>query len=70
MDVELTAWEYNYVGQILHIGPFTEEWGTIQTMYEYVESEGYDVISESHEEIYLSDPRKTPSEKCVESLTT
>ncbi|MDI6402579.1 GyrI-like domain-containing protein [Balneolaceae bacterium ANBcel3] len=48
--------------QILHIGPYSEELPTIQTMKAFISEHG---LSEHglHHEIYLSDPRKSPPER-------
>lgn len=48
--------------QIMHIGPYSTEPGTIDKMKIFMESNG---LSETglHHEIYISDPRKTPPEK-------
>jgi len=63
VEIKLTTWDYGDVGQILHVGPYTEEWPTIQQLHGHVESNGYQVIPDSHEEIYLSDSRKTAPDK-------
>jgi len=48
--------------QILHVGPFAEEHTTIQRIHAFVRDQGYRLAGKHHE-IYLSDPRKTASEK-------
>ena len=53
--------------QILHMGSFDEEQGSVSAMDEYLQQEGYENdISDHrlHHEIYLLDPRKTTIEKC------
>ncbi len=52
--------------QIMHIGSYDNEPATVALMDEYVKENGYvNDINENrlHHEIYLSDPRKTASEK-------
>ena len=63
VDVKLTSWEYGKVGQILHVGSYTEEGSTIRKLHEYVKSQGYNVVPNSHEEIYLTDPTKSSPDK-------
>mgnify|MGYP002579918994 CR=1 FL=1 len=53
--------------QIMHIGAFDDEPETVAVMDKYLEENGYvnDFTDERlHHEIYLSDPRKTATEKC------
>ncbi len=52
--------------QIMHIGPFDDEPGTVALMDEYLEQKGYvNDFNENrlHHEIYLSDARKVAPEK-------
>lgn len=48
--------------QILHIGPYATEPGTIAEMRKTMEENNF-VENGLHHEIYLSDPRKTPPQK-------
>jgi len=48
--------------QTLHIGPFSEEGPTIESLHAYIEAAGGRRIKKHHE-IYLSDPRRTAPEK-------
>lgn len=53
--------------QMMHIGAFDNEPETVAMMDKYLEESGYvnDFTGKRrHHEIYLSDPRKTASEKC------
>ena len=48
--------------QCMHIGPYDDEPATVQKMHAFMEQEGYDLdITDErrHQEIYLSDARKT-----------
>lgn len=49
-------------GQILHIGPFSEEGPTIQRLHQFIEEQGGQLRGKHHE-IYLSDIRKAAPEK-------
>ena len=52
--------------QIMHLGPYDGEPGTIRQMQAFLEAEGYITdINETrkHHEIYFNDPRKTAPEK-------
>ncbi|MBQ8958555.1 MAG: GyrI-like domain-containing protein [Bacteroidales bacterium] len=64
--VEFFHFEEGKCVQCMHIGSYDDEPATIKAMADYAESQGYKMaISEHrrHHEIYLSDPRKTASEK-------
>jgi len=63
IEVKLTTWEYGKVGQIIHQGPYSEEKPTIQKLHDYVQSQGYEIVPDSHEEIYLTGPTKSSPDK-------
>jgi hypothetical protein len=46
----------------MHIGPFDDEWKTVEIMDSFVKEQGYEKIGKHHE-IYLSDFRRTAPEK-------
>jgi hypothetical protein len=48
--------------QIMHIGPYSAEGPNIAKIHDFIHSSGH-VLSGKHHEIYLSDVRKTASEK-------
>jgi hypothetical protein len=48
--------------QMLHLGPFDNEWETISQMLEFAQEVGYQSHGRHHE-IYLSDPRRVPPER-------
>lgn len=48
--------------QILHIGPYEQEESTIQILHKFIKDSGFDLAGK-HQEIYLSDPRRTEPEK-------
>lgn len=49
--------------QMLHLGSYDDEPASFEQMEKYCKSNGYTRLSKVHREIYLSDPRKTASEK-------
>jgi hypothetical protein len=49
--------------QMLHIGSYDLEPESFRIMEKYVEENGYQRISKIHQEIYLSDARKTKTEQ-------
>ena len=49
-------------GQIMHIGPFSEEGPTIAMLHKYIEQQGHQ-LSGKHHEIYLSDIRRADPAK-------
>jgi hypothetical protein len=64
-DIVKIEFEEFYEGlsaQIMHIGPFSEEGATIESLHKFIEEKGYRKRG-YHHEIYLSDPRKTAQEK-------
>jgi hypothetical protein len=48
--------------QMLHLGPFENEWETISQLLEFAREAGYESHGRHHE-IYLSDPRRVPPER-------
>jgi hypothetical protein len=60
--VRLETLEEGPSAQILYLGPFSEEGPTIQRMHDFIHAAGKE-LRDKHHEIYLSDPRRTASEK-------
>lgn len=60
--VRLDTYKEGLAVQILYLGAYADEGPTIVTMHEFIESQGY-AIHGKHHEIYLSDPRRTATEK-------
>jgi hypothetical protein len=48
--------------QMLHVGPYSAENATIESMCAFARSEGYE-FGDKHHEIYLSDPHRVAPEK-------
>lgn len=61
-EVRFESFEEGLVVQQMHIGPFDDEWKTVEPMHVWVEEQGYKLVNKHHE-IYLSDMRRTPPEK-------
>ncbi|MEW6034096.1 MAG: GyrI-like domain-containing protein [Chloroflexota bacterium] len=56
VSVQVERWDYGTVAQVLHIGPYAEEWPTVQRLHAFITDKGYE-ISGVHEEEYLTTPR-------------
>jgi hypothetical protein len=61
-DVALVTIEEGSCVQMLHVGPYTEEWRSLESMHALAEREGREVHGRHHE-IYLSDPRRVAPAK-------
>ncbi len=61
-DVRLESWREGKAVQMMHIGPYSEEPGTIAKMHQFAAENGYQPAGKHHE-IYFSDPRRTKPEK-------
>ena len=59
--VRLEKWKEGPSVQVMHVGPYAEEWQTIKRLMEYAER--YGVATGKHHEIYLGDPRRSAPEK-------
>lgn len=65
--VRFETWQEGLCVQALHTGPFSEEPATLAKMTAFMQQENLlddTGFERRHHEIYLSDPRKTPPEKC------
>ncbi|WP_206606646.1 GyrI-like domain-containing protein [Steroidobacter cummioxidans] len=60
--VEFAAFEEGKAGQVLHIGPFSEEGPTIEKLHRFIEAQGLKLTGKHHE-IYLSDIRRAAPAK-------
>ncbi len=54
-DVKIQTWEYGEVAEILHIGSYSSEIPTIESLKKFINDNGY-TISGDHEEEYLKGP--------------
>ncbi len=55
IEVKIETWNYGTVAQILHLGPYDQEQGSIETLHQFIKENGY-AISGYHEEEYLTRP--------------
>lgn len=55
VEVKIETWEYGTVAQVLHLGPYDQEYATVQRLLQFIEEDGYQVAG-AHEEEYLSRP--------------
>jgi hypothetical protein len=60
-EIKLEVFDEGLSAQILHIGPYSEELPTINTLHKWVEKKEY-CLRGDHHEIYMSDPRRTKPE--------
>jgi hypothetical protein len=67
VEVKVEIWEYGTVAQILHVGPYETEPGTIKILMDFVAESGYEV-SGAHEEEYLTMPGADPQKTLIRYL--
>ncbi len=53
--VKAADWDYGLVAQILHKGPYADEWPSIEKLQAFVQEKGYRIVG-PHEEEYLTRP--------------
>ncbi|UBM59894.1 GyrI-like domain-containing protein [Marinilongibacter aquaticus] len=61
-ELEFFTQEEGLCVQIMHLGPFSDEWVSLQKIVDFMEEQGL-LRNGFHHEIYLSDYRKTPMDK-------
>lgn len=61
-NIRFESFSEGKAAQIMHIGPFSEEGPTIEKVHTFIKENGFN-RSGKHHEIYVSDMRKTASEK-------
>lgn len=61
-QLRFEAFHEGLSAQLLHIGPFSEEGPTIETLHRFIQESGYNRRGR-HREIYLSDFRRAAPEK-------
>ncbi len=55
-EIKLETWEYGAtVAEILHLGPYSEEGPAIKKLFDFVQTQGYEIAG-AHEEEYLTRP--------------
>ncbi len=55
IEVKIEQWQYGTVGQILHLGPYDQEYATVMRLQRFIEDSGYEIAG-VHEEEYLTSP--------------
>jgi hypothetical protein len=55
IEVKLETWEYGTVAQIIHLGPYDQEYATVNHLHKFIEGSGYQIAG-VHEEEYLTKP--------------
>jgi hypothetical protein len=53
--VKVADWEYGTVAQILHRGPYSAEWPSIEKLHRFIVEKGYRIVG-PHEEEYVTRP--------------
>lgn len=61
-DVRVERMDEGLAAQIMHLGPYADEWPTIERLHAFIEAQGYTPHGKHHE-VYLSDPSKSAPEK-------
>ena len=61
-EAYLKIYEEGISAQIMHIGPYDQEGPTIEKLHSFFQQKGY-TFNGYHNEIYLSDPRRSKPEK-------
>lgn len=61
-DARLDSMEEGQAAQIMHLGPYADEWPTIERLHAFITDEGL-TPHMRHHEIYLSDPERTAPAK-------
>lgn len=63
--VRLQPFEEGLAGQVLYLGPYSDEGPTIELLHGYLREAGFafDGRTQKHHEVYLGDPRRSAPEK-------
>jgi hypothetical protein len=60
--VRLDRFAEGKVAQVLHVGPYSTEGPTIESLHQFIAAQGYQRTGKHHE-IYLGDPRRSAPDK-------
>ena len=60
--IRFESFQEGLSAQIMHIGPYSAEGPTIESLHNFIKENGYE-LRERHHEIYLSDPRRSAPER-------
>ncbi len=55
IEVKIETWQYGTVAQILHLGPYDQEYATVARLHQFLKDNGYEIAG-MHEEEYLTRP--------------
>ena len=55
IEVKTEQWQYGTVAQILHLGPYDQEYATVERLHQFIADNGYEIAG-VHEEEYLTSP--------------
>ncbi|MDP6781978.1 MAG: GyrI-like domain-containing protein, partial [Dehalococcoidia bacterium] len=55
VPVNIEAWEYGTVAEILHLGPYDQEQPNIERLHRFIQESGYEIAG-MHEEEYVTCP--------------
>ena len=55
IEVKTEQWQYGTVAQILHLGPYEQEYATVERLQQFIADSGYEIAG-VHEEEYLTSP--------------
>ena len=55
IEVTIEQWQYSTVAQILHLGPYDQEYATVERLHRFIGDNGYEIAG-MHEEEYLTSP--------------
>lgn len=61
-QIRFEGYDEGPAAQIMHIGPYSDEWPGIARLHDFIAGQGY-ALRGKHHEIYLNDPRRTAPEK-------
>lgn len=54
--------EEGSAAQVLHVGPYADEWPTIERLHSFAQDKGYE-LRDKHHEIYLNDSRRAAPDR-------
>ena len=55
IEVKVEQWAYGTVTQILYLGPYDQEYATVERLHQFIKDSGYEIAG-VHEEEYLTSP--------------
>ena len=55
IEVKIEQWAYGTVAQVLHLGPYDQEYATVERLHQFIKDSDYEIAG-VHEEEYLTSP--------------